>query len=321
MARWIYVVVTEMFQFSLISLIQYQKKNIKIHLVVFLQGIIGSPKSYEGMDVSKLMLKSMKTKTGKKKAASKLPSKLDVHAVSDALSSCSKPNNSKATSQSIGGKQSSPGNWMEWFINNSGSDGIKENLEGNNKQRSKKPTPAMENFEQSLSSMGITINDILDPGSSSTKIGNKKRKRRVITPVRRKVHHVLQPHEITQEMLSNIARTNKEKEYDKIEGRTCHHCRQKTSDTKTICRSGRCSGMRGFFCGPCLKDHHKEDIVKALLDGKWACPVCRGTCRCSICRKNQKLVDRKETSANENINPSSQLVVKTTPAVEHLVVN
>lgn len=43
-------------------------------------------------------------------------------------------------------------------------------------------------------------------------------------------------------------------------------CRQKTMDTKTVCRSGDCSGVRGLFCGPCLKNRYGEEVKEALLD-------------------------------------------------------
>lgn len=43
-------------------------------------------------------------------------------------------------------------------------------------------------------------------------------------------------------------------------------CRQKTLDTKTICRSGSCVGVRGQFCGPCLKNRYGESAEEALKD-------------------------------------------------------
>lgn len=42
--------------------------------------------------------------------------------------------------------------------------------------------------------------------------------------------------------------------------------RQKTVDTKTVCRSGECVGVRGMFCGPCLKNRYGEDVQEALLN-------------------------------------------------------
>lgn len=75
--------------------------------------------------------------------------------------------------------------------------------------------------------------------------------------------------EITDEMLNNVARKSSLKQYCKINGTSCHQCRQKTLDTKTVCRSGECIGVRGQFCGPCLKGRYGEDAIDALKD-----PVC-----------------------------------------------
>nr|XP_033786789.1 cell division cycle-associated 7-like protein isoform X2 [Geotrypetes seraphini] len=91
--------------------------------------------------------------------------------------------------------------------------------------------------------------------------------------------------DITDEDLENIAVTVKDKIYDKILGSTCHQCRQKTIDTKTVCRNAGCGGVRGQFCGPCLRNRYGEDVKAALLDADWICPPCRGICNCSYCRK------------------------------------
>lgn len=50
------------------------------------------------------------------------------------------------------------------------------------------------------------------------------------------------------------------------QGNTCHQCRQKTIDTKTVCRNQGCGGVRGQFCGPCLRNRYGEDVRTALLD-------------------------------------------------------
>ncbi|XP_043920634.1 cell division cycle-associated 7-like protein [Protopterus annectens] len=91
--------------------------------------------------------------------------------------------------------------------------------------------------------------------------------------------------DITEEELENIAVTVKDKIYDKVMGSTCHQCRQKTTDTKTVCRNPGCGGVRGQFCGPCLRNRYGEDVRTALLDPNWICPPCRGVCNCSFCRK------------------------------------
>ncbi|XP_075683438.1 cell division cycle-associated 7-like protein [Rhinoderma darwinii] len=91
--------------------------------------------------------------------------------------------------------------------------------------------------------------------------------------------------DITGEELDNVAVTVKDKIYDKIMGSTCHQCRQKTMDTKTFCRNLDCGGVRGQFCGPCLRNRYGEDVREALLDPDWICPPCRDICNCSYCRK------------------------------------
>lgn len=72
--------------------------------------------------------------------------------------------------------------------------------------------------------------------------------------------------EITQEMLDNVAKKSSLKTYCKINGTSCHQCRQKTLDTKTVCRSGECVGIRGQFCGPCLQGRYGENAIEALKD-------------------------------------------------------
>lgn len=94
------------------------------------------------------------------------------------------------------------------------------------------------------------------------------------------------PHEITEEDIRKIATRSGNKTYSES-GSSCHQCRQKTIDTKTYCRSGKCVGVRGQFCGPCLKNRYGEDAKEALLDPYWNCPPCRNLCNCSICRTRQ----------------------------------
>lgn len=97
-------------------------------------------------------------------------------------------------------------------------------------------------------------------------------------------HDTRSAEEITEEDLSRVSMSGK-KFYDSIHGTTCHQCRQKTSDMKTICRKGHCFGVRGQFCGVCLKNRYGEDAREALKDPDWVCPPCRGICNCSFCRK------------------------------------
>ncbi|XP_076166679.1 cell division cycle-associated 7-like protein [Ptiloglossa arizonensis] len=95
--------------------------------------------------------------------------------------------------------------------------------------------------------------------------------------------------EITDDMLNNVAVKSSLKQYSRINGTSCHQCRQKTLDTKTVCRSGECIGVRGQFCGPCLRGRYGESAVEALKDPNWICPPCRDLCNCSICRTRSGL--------------------------------
>ena len=90
---------------------------------------------------------------------------------------------------------------------------------------------------------------------------------------------------LTEDDLVMVAERVNEKNYDQIEGSTCHQCRQKTDDLKTLCRSPNCFGTRGQFCGPCLKNRYGEDAKKAIMNANWVCPPCRGICNCSLCRR------------------------------------
>jgi len=93
------------------------------------------------------------------------------------------------------------------------------------------------------------------------------------------------PEGVTQQMLSKVYvhLAGRKKEYCQVSGSSCHQCRQKTKDTKTVCRSGVCVGVRGQFCGSCLTMRYGEDAKEALMDPVWKCPVCRGICNCSFC--------------------------------------
>jgi hypothetical protein len=88
--------------------------------------------------------------------------------------------------------------------------------------------------------------------------------------------------EITEQMIKDI-QTSGNKVYGPG-GTSCHQCRQKTVDTKTVCRSGVCVGVRGQFCGICVINRYGEDPAAALRDPNWQCYVCRGCCNCSFCR-------------------------------------
>ena len=93
--------------------------------------------------------------------------------------------------------------------------------------------------------------------------------------------------DVREEDLILVAERVADKRYDSVKGTSCHQCRQKTDDLKTICRNETCIGIRGQFCGPCLRNRYGEDAKKALMDPNWFCPPCRGICNCSFCMKKR----------------------------------
>ncbi|MEQ2191458.1 hypothetical protein XENOCAPTIV_029002 [Xenoophorus captivus] len=96
----------------------------------------------------------------------------------------------------------------------------------------------------------------------------------------------LPPEEDTKDKFS-LVRKSPYYEEDDEPGSTCHQCRQKTTDTKTNCRNSECMGVRGQFCGPCLRNRYGEEVRDALLNPEWQCPPCRGICNCSFCRARE----------------------------------
>jgi len=95
--------------------------------------------------------------------------------------------------------------------------------------------------------------------------------------------NVLMPEDVTESMLNKIHMSGGGKIYNTQTGTCCHQCRQKTTDTKTVCRSGVCTGLRGQFCGSCLNNRYGESVRESLKDPEWQCPPCRGICNCSFC--------------------------------------
>lgn len=128
----------------------------------------------------------------------------------------------------------------------------------------------------------VNIRALVEVDEERMAMGGQKRK-----GTRKSNYYVRSVDEITEEELDNIAYRSKDKIWDKDYGSSCHQCRQKTLDTKSVCRSGFCSGVKGQFCGPCLKNRYGEDVRDALLDPTWSCPICRGMCNCSLCRKKE----------------------------------
>ncbi|KVI02654.1 cell division cycle-associated protein 7-like [Cynara cardunculus var. scolymus] len=71
--------------------------------------------------------------------------------------------------------------------------------------------------------------------------------------------------------------------YDQVRGKTCHQCRQKTLGHRTHCV--KCNLVQGQFCGDCLYMRYGENVLEAMQNPDWICPVCRGICNCSLCRQ------------------------------------
>jgi len=164
--------------------------------------------------------------------------------------------------------------------NSSESDSEDENDENNlSKFKSNQPKlkvlfPWAKPFQRSIDLMKIVCDvdeeeegeekDIYDDDSYvETKRKRKVNRRTNLADDSKNISSV---DEITEEMLENVAEKSSLKIYCKIKGTSCHQCRQKTLDTKTICRSGECIGIRGQFCGPCLLGRYGENAVDALKD-------------------------------------------------------
>lgn len=141
-----------------------------------------------------------------------------------------------------------------------------------------------------LMKMGVCDVDEEEEEDENDSFDENRRERRVykVTKSAYDPESIPSVDEITQDMLDNVANSSL-KTYCKINGTSCHQCRQKTLDTKTVCRSGECVGIRGQFCGSCLQGRYGENAIEALKDPDWACPPCRGLCNCSICRKRSGL--------------------------------
>ncbi|CAN1278325.1 Cell division cycle-associated 7-like protein [Linum perenne] len=72
---------------------------------------------------------------------------------------------------------------------------------------------------------------------------------------------------------------------DPVEGQTCHQCRQKALGLHTRCC--KCELVQGQLCGDCLYMRYGENVIEVNQNPDWICPVCRGICNCSLCRKGK----------------------------------
>jgi len=76
-----------------------------------------------------------------------------------------------------------------------------------------------------------------------------------------------------------------EKIMDKVNGKTCHQCRQKYLGKRTSC--SHCQTLQGQFCGDCLFQRYGENLEEANENPNWKCPHCRGLCNCSFHRSRR----------------------------------
>ncbi|KAB1276171.1 Cell division cycle-associated 7-like protein, partial [Camelus dromedarius] len=148
--------------------------------------------------------------------------------------------------------------------------------------------PVEDITEEDLENVAITVRDkiydkVLDTFEPADDSGSKLRlldRRRLVS-----LSFCLEEEESSVSVYLSVCLSVYLDEEEEEEGNTCHQCRQKTIDTKTVCRNQSCGGVRGQFCGPCLRNRYGEDVRAALLDPDWMCPPCRGICNCSYCRK------------------------------------
>ncbi|XP_062218948.1 uncharacterized protein LOC133918871 [Phragmites australis] len=76
--------------------------------------------------------------------------------------------------------------------------------------------------------------------------------------------------------------------YDPENGKTCHQCRQKTTDFAAACKQVKKKGPCPIkYCRKCLLNRYGENAEEAAGKEDWICPKCRGICNCSFCRKKK----------------------------------
>ncbi|CAL9067697.1 uncharacterized protein LOC103976670 isoform X1 [Musa acuminata AAA Group] len=76
--------------------------------------------------------------------------------------------------------------------------------------------------------------------------------------------------------------------YDSENGKSCHQCRQRTTDFGAPCRQIRKDKPCPIkFCYKCLLNRYGEKAEEVALMQDWSCPKCRGVCNCSCCMKKK----------------------------------
>ncbi|KAL4423864.1 hypothetical protein ABPG75_001165 [Micractinium tetrahymenae] len=97
--------------------------------------------------------------------------------------------------------------------------------------------------------------------------------------------HALGSYQQEWELFVDGYNSNGERIYDKVNGQTCHQCRQKTLGKRTSC-SG-CGSLQGVLCGDCLFMRYGENVDEVNANPDWLCPLCRDICNCSFHRSKR----------------------------------
>ena len=135
-----------------------------------------------------------------------------------------------------------------------------------------------------------------DDDDKENDVLSQSAKKRIVSTVKN-----LTVDQITDDMIREIPTRPSGKirpttDEEKARASTCHQCRQKTLDLKSICRQTKTSKeCRYRYCVFCLKNIYGQDLKVILKDPNWACPMCQGNCECSVCKR------RKGEAANGNL--------------------
>mmetsp|Transcript_2955 Transcript_2955/g.5476 ORF Transcript_2955/g.5476 Transcript_2955/m.5476 type:complete len:361 (-) Transcript_2955:342-1424(-) len=94
-------------------------------------------------------------------------------------------------------------------------------------------------------------------------------------------------------------------------GSSCHQCKSRCSlsslclckNTPTLKGKGKRQGCRKKYCDRCLNKFYNENAPTKEQQSSWACPACRGICRCAACRR-QKAKHQNGIAASQS--PSVQ---------------
>lgn len=78
-------------------------------------------------------------------------------------------------------------------------------------------------------------------------------------------------------------------------GSSCHQCKSRcTLSSLILCKNtpatkgkGKRQGCRKKYCDRCLNKFYNENSPVPGQEIKWACPACRGICRCAACRRQK----------------------------------